>query len=75
MSSPEKQLKIQKLFATKVVVALVDSPLYDNNIDRDQIDNFFKNYFQITRTHKLNDRIFIKNNLNPSKYIESRRNI
>lgn len=57
----------EEIFASKVVIGLVNSPLYDKTIlETNEIDEYFKNYFNIPRRHKINDRLFVKNNLNQS---------
>ena len=66
MSTPEKQLKKEELFANKVVIALIDSPLYEDKLDTNEVDNFFKNYFHEAHKHKLNDRIFFRSRRTPS---------
>jgi hypothetical protein len=61
------QLKSNEdLFALKVTIGLVNSPLYENIYNNGDIDDYFKGYFKVTRKHKLNDRLFAKNSLNQS---------
>ena len=56
-------------YASKVTIGLVNSPLYEN-ISTLEIDDYFKDHFKLTRRHKLNDRLFVKNSFNQSNCLK-----
>lgn len=55
-------------FAQKIVVCLIKSPLYYPFRPEQNFDQELTEYFQETRTLKLNDRFQIKNIFNKSNY-------
>ncbi len=68
MSTPEKQFKYDIVeYATKVVVALVKSPLY-NELETHVFDEELRAYFSEPRLSKLHDYVQTASHQNPCNF-------
>jgi hypothetical protein len=74
MSTPEKQFKYDSEYASKVVISLVKSPLY-NQLETKNFDEELKACFLETRSLKLADYIQIPSHLNPGNYFLKQKQI